>query len=488
MIKLKVLLFSLIGVSASIPASAELLVFDVFTESFVDDGILDFFSDYTELDQCSIEVDDGAVQPNARISFQSTDFISMSCNFEGSAATYFFLYSGPNSADVYEADLSTNPGDFGLQFDGNGEFQRVYGVTPQGDEIQTGRIGFYDSNGDLNRVGSSTSYFSFGISTGDNNPRVVLLEPATIFGVEQQVGSIFRADDVPGGVEIRRLNGTFEFQEGSTTPEGDPIRPTVDLAGFVSFDATPAERKLAIVYINGILTGEEDAFTQARFLTNVLFFDLRLPDQTEFYYFHNPSWGLLDFSEVIDLKLREFLQLPESEDIDLNNRDLLMSRPEIPEDFRRSVYEGIGEEMSRILATGQSESWAAGISQQLLAEDYDVIIIPYSQGGLYANEIFRLLSADERLRTRVLSIATPASTFLEENDYVNDVNDLIIAPVSALPANSFNVPDNDSVRDFLDLARRLDHSLIHDYLPFDKHSRAEISRKAQIFVDALGEN
>lgn len=355
---------------AASPVSAEVFPFDVHAEDLVNDGVLDFFTDYFLVAQCSIEIDDDALQPNARIDFRSTEFLALSCSIPGAAATYDFQYTGPGSADQYEGDLFPNEGDFGIQLDGSARPKRVYGVTLQGDEIQTGGVGFYDSNGDMSRFGSSTSYLYLNVSTGDANPRVVLLEPATIGGIERPPGSIFRADEVPDGIDLRTLNGAFQFEEGSTTPDGMPINPPVDLDGFVSFESGPDDDKLAFVFINGIFTDDAGAEYQARVLEGSIRGDLEstLTGDEVFYRLHNPS-SAADLFEVVELKRREPSLFP----VDANARDLLFN-PRVSEVARRTVEVELSVAAARPLAGDLAVTWAGLVTEQLLDKGYKVVL------------------------------------------------------------------------------------------------------------------
>jgi len=243
---MKILLaFSAVVLTFFSSANAKIYNFQIFQIDAVNDGILDFFTDYKFTSECAIEIADSAIAPGAFINFQSPDFKNLSCTISGNDGPYSFSYSGPGSADQYEGDIFSNSFDYGLLFDSDMQPLRFSGRTEAGGEV-TGAIGFYDSNGDDQRFGSSTSYLSVRVDDRFDVPSAVLLEPAFIGTIERPIGHITKANIVPEGTKIALLNGEFRFEEGSVNDNGDSVNPTLDLRGLLTFDEQLVTPKMRI--------------------------------------------------------------------------------------------------------------------------------------------------------------------------------------------------------------------------------------------------
>ena len=142
-------------------AEAKVFQFNIFDFNGSAGGSTAFFENYTQVSECSIEVDDTAIVPNAFIDFQGSALVNLSCTISGyDGRPYAFSYSEPNSTDQYEEDIFPSyyaNSSFGLLLDADRNPKRFSG-REDGSELN-GTIGFYDSNGDEDRYGSSTSYF-----------------------------------------------------------------------------------------------------------------------------------------------------------------------------------------------------------------------------------------------------------------------------------------------------------------------------------------
>jgi hypothetical protein len=231
-------------------ANAKIYKFQIFDFEKTDSGPVDFFRHYILTSKCSIEIADSAITPGAFVNFQSPDFKNLSCTVSGNDGPYSFSYSGPGSADQYEGDIFSNSFGYGLLFDSDMQPLRFSGRTDTGAEV-TGAIGFYDSNGDDQRFGSSTSYLAVRVDDGFDVPSAVLLEPAVIVTTLRPVGFITKANLLPPDAKAALLNGEFIFEEGSVNNDGDTVNPTLDLRGFLTFDeqlVTPQMRITQAVF------------------------------------------------------------------------------------------------------------------------------------------------------------------------------------------------------------------------------------------------
>lgn len=231
-------LLSLASIFNSAILAAEVFNFQIYREDIVDDGVLDFFTDYRLESNCTIEIDSAAVTANAFVDLQSSGFIAFECSATGTAGLYNILYTGPTSADQYEEDIfPAFYADYsiGLLFDDQAQPKRFSG-TINANDINSGGIGFYDSNGDPNRFGSVTSYFELRLATSFNTPLAILLEPATIGSTLRNTGYIVSLDLVPANTNVYLLNGTYNFNEGSIDDNGNTVSPTIDSTGYITFD------------------------------------------------------------------------------------------------------------------------------------------------------------------------------------------------------------------------------------------------------------
>lgn len=116
-------------------------------------------------------------------------------------------------------------------------------------------------------------------------------------------------------------------------------------------------------------------------------------------------------------------------------------------------------------------------------ENSYILLLPHSQGNLYANQLYNYLTSTEEnydsQHLRIFGIATPANEISGSGDYVTSSNDLVISGIrlikSVLPSN-INI--NFSLSDILG------HNLIDIYLT-DPTSKEIIQQKITQALDSL---
>ncbi|WP_345975594.1 hypothetical protein [Sulfurimonas sp. HSL3-7] len=107
-------------------------------------------------------------------------------------------------------------------------------------------------------------------------------------------------------------------------------------------------------------------------------------------------------------------------------------------------------------------------------QKHNVLLVSHSQGNLFANKIYALLSDDERQHFRNVAVATPADNIASGGEYTTLFNDFVINTVpGSLPGN----------------AEGFGHTFVNSYLnnPYDA-TVDKISLGLKNAVNALDEN
>ena len=111
-----------------------------------------------------------------------------------------------------------------------------------------------------------------------------------------------------------------------------------------------------------------------------------------------------------------------------------------------------------------------------------VLLLPHSQGNLYANQLYNYLTSTgnyDSQHLRIFGIATPANEISGSGDYVTNSNDLVI---NGLRLITSILPSNITVN--FSLADVLGHNLIDIYLT-DPSSKEIIKQKITQALDTL---
>jgi hypothetical protein len=106
-----------------------------------------------------------------------------------------------------------------------------------------------------------------------------------------------------------------------------------------------------------------------------------------------------------------------------------------------------------------------------------LILVPHSQGNLYANEEYTELTVAEKTNTRIVATATPASFVAGNGPYISVNEDLLASTIfalgGALPTNTPNLTVN-CEGGLASLNRWTCHGFKEEYMATDKPSRDKI--------------
>jgi hypothetical protein len=125
----------------------------------------------------------------------------------------------------------------------------------------------------------------------------------------------------------------------------------------------------------------------------------------------------------------------------------------------------------------QKAEHLARYKREINAKGRRVILVPHSQGNLYANEEYATLSENERTDMRIVATSTPSSFVPGDGPYTSVKEDklasTIFAFTGALPTNLLNGTTQCS-GSLADVNRWTCHGFKEEYLADGKPSRAKI--------------
>lgn len=213
--------------------------------------------------------------------------------------------------------------------------------------------------------------------------------------------------------------------------------------------ACPTE-KTVIFFINGVDTTKKSArASQDKLKDEVL---AKTPDNIKdcliFDYAYNTNEPLqLDFIEA---------GLQKSEELDRSTslfwkvylRALAMSQLPGFSLLADDLYRKVARDAA-LYVLGDQASEHVTKYREHLAQGRRVILVPHSQGSLYANQEWLMLTSGERSKTRLVAVATPADRVVDGGPYTTLEEDSFARKyfVLALPANAANVePCGDEYR------------------------------------------
>ncbi|MCR9104195.1 MAG: hypothetical protein NXI15_02815 [Gammaproteobacteria bacterium] len=215
----------------------------LYKETTVDDGVADFFTDYTYTATCNVEIEpsSGAVTPNAFFSVMATAFRRIECSVPGNDGVYDFSFGADVAvADFWRGSFNYPQTDFGLLFDSAGQPLRF--DSPQV-SFDAGRgFGWFDSP-EPGFFGSGPhSFMGFQVDDSLQTPLAVLLAPTQIASAVSPRGFVTASDNLPQGASAALLHGRFDFYEqrlrdGVGTVIDEPLR----YLGFYTFDVIDSD-------------------------------------------------------------------------------------------------------------------------------------------------------------------------------------------------------------------------------------------------------
>lgn len=183
-----------------------------------------------------------------------------------------------------------------------------------------------------------------------------------------------------------------------------------------------------------------------------------------FKHAYNPSHGtLLDLVET-------FWQLKES--------------GQISDGYFHSIYASLMssrdgnhyyDRLQQIINTynGDINTIFAAYKTSSFDQKHNVLLVAHSQGNLFGNKMYALLTSEQKKKFRMVSVATPASYVMQENQispYVTATLDYIIGPIpGSLPGNVDGIG----------------HTFISTYLHSSFEARTKIAQDVKSAYDAL---
>lgn len=204
----------------------------------------------------------------------------------------------------------------------------------------------------------------------------------------------------------------------------------------LSLEAKPCTTD--IYFGNGVWNtqtqGEEGRDELKKFMQKRAITPLSIEDEKNklyaFKHAYNPSHGtLLDLVET-------FWQLKES--------------GQISDGYFHSIYAGLMssrdgnhyyDRLQQIISTYNEDTntMFSAYKTSSFDQKHNVLLVAHSQGNLFGNKMYTLLSSEQKKKFRMVSVATPAAYVMQENQispYVTATLDYIIGPIpGSLPGN-----------------------------------------------------
>jgi len=197
--------------------------------------------------------------------------------------------------------------------------------------------------------------------------------------------------------------------------------------------------KLKVIYINGIGTSKKTAEQTLLRIKSILDDDLKNQyEKVEYENFYNHSYNSYFLG-----KLGALVDFPEA------ILQTLILNSHIPLQGLMPFYHRNLRDMNNRL-------------QKYIAEGHQIFIITHSQGGLFANQLYKLNPQKTQCHVANLQMATP-SAFLgfSISDYMTNRNDIILRVPYSLPAN---MPGVKSMPEYNGREGKIMHNVLSIYL------------------------
>lgn len=240
-----------------------------------------------------------------------------------------------------------------------------------------------------------------------------------------------------------------------------------------------------IYFINGINTTITVANAYTRLLKKAYMENLArdYPDQKFIFELsYNHTRGLiLDLSESLKQKSIELGMLTVNFGYGIYIRLNRLLKGEMQPNDQQLMQIIVDAEVSRTLALMRASILASSHTQKFrkaLLAGKRVILIPHSQGNLFANEALLSLRNEEYFTSiRAIGVASPASIVVDSSTYWTAKDDLVINGLRVLSSNTLagNI-DNDPGLFFNDHRDILNHAFDRSYLEDGLASRTKIDR------------
>ncbi|MCI0615478.1 hypothetical protein L0244_21010 [bacterium] len=205
----------------------------------------------------------------------------------------------------------------------------------------------------------------------------------------------------------------------------------------VSFSAQAVcpVQETTVFYINGVDNSEEDARASREKLQDELEKHPSYnPDciRVKPAYNHDEVWKL-DLVQALEQKATEFA-------VEFSNAVGMLFRSVIPDDwFLDGVIDEVYSRNTGEVVDAQKDEHLV-LYRQEIAAGKQIILVPHSQGGFYANAEWSSLTFAEQSNAHIVATSTPASSVADGGPYTTLVEDAIAGLFfpGALVANAQN--------------------------------------------------
>lgn len=308
----------------------------------------------------------------------------------------------------------------------------------------------FSTNTDSNRVPGA--HFEISEIPPLSRLNILVRENQKIFGTPSE--PIF-LDHLVFDPEIPRylINTSAIILPDDPTIPGEVGR--TDLTINYEVDIEIVDTSSVVYFVNGVKTDWREVNTNYEALREALKrSNTPALANLEVRFVYNPTVGIFtDFAETAEQKIAE-------KGIDVDNLLVTPVRAfdaglktigEIalgylslqPEEIKDAVIESIADIVLAEPRASVVGRHVATFKKDVLDKGKRLILVPHSQGNLFANEAYdELFLLDEHERTRVVSVATP-TRILSSGVYTTDKDDLVIFPLAVVgTARAANVENN----------------------------------------------
>lgn len=242
-----------------------------------------------------------------------------------------------------------------------------------------------------------------------------------------------------------------------------------------------------IVHINGINTTKKDARRNTFRALGPAIGASYNGEQAKVVLAYNPTKNvLLDLADVFRQKLGEYPHV--SSELIFKALVSGIFGSDIPgplRDFVMNYHIGKIKDSGFVGYDDNDLRDIVGAVRANAIEGQKILLVPHSQGNLYANAAYNVLTSGENAipvsAIKIVGIASPATYVAGDGDYVTSTNDRVISSLRSLGfsvlASNFTIRVADS--------DNLGHNLSDIYLNADLEGRAEVLRKIHVALESL---
>lgn len=231
-----------------------------------------------------------------------------------------------------------------------------------------------------------------------------------------------------------------------------------------------------VVHINGINTLKKDARANAKRVLAHAIGSTHNGIGVKVILAYNPTRGALtDLVDVFRQKLSEYPAIASDLIFRAITRSVFgQSIPQVLQDFVTEYHVNKIKEYGYVSYSDSDLQEIVGAIQSNITENQKILLVPHSQGNLYANATYKKLTTGDNpipaTAIKIVGIASPAAYVAGDGDYLTSSNDLVIKGLRSLGlsvlASNFTISlSTDDV---------LGHGLSSIYLNPDHEGRAEL--------------